>query len=155
MGCSEYLVQLAEEIRLELPALVGDDLLWNSEVLDPAFEESLADRWSGCVGHRYCCGPSGEAVDDGEAVGHSLGRRVWTDYVDVDVAESVVRWDRFDERGVRVSANLRCLAVGAALNKVFDFFVHVWPDEVLCDESSGRFNARVGDVVELLDYASS
>jgi len=53
---------------LELPAVVGCDLLWTAESSNPDGDEGFSDCFGDDVRQRECLRPTGVSVDGNEAV---------------------------------------------------------------------------------------
>lgn len=126
---AEKLGDFCPEAGLELGSSVGGDEFGYSEAGDPAADEMPSHRDGVHGGQRNCLGPSGEAVDDSQEIGVAMGRRKWSDKVDVDVQEARVRWLEAAHGWLRVALDLGTLAVLAAPDEGTDVRVDVGPDE--------------------------
>jgi hypothetical protein len=88
--------------------------------------------------------PSGGAVNDGEEVSETVGRRKWANEVNMNVGK-FLWWDRnvlWDS--VSVVMNLGALAGGTLAGPVGNLCGHTMPDETGSDEAFSGADSRVG-----------
>jgi hypothetical protein len=62
------IVASLQKTGLELPALIGCDLLETAETSNPGGDEGFSDCCGGDFRQRECLRPTGVSVDDSEAV---------------------------------------------------------------------------------------
>lgn len=73
-----------------------------------------------------------------------------TNDVDADMVETTVGRAERLERRLRMTRRFRTLAVEALKCSMADNSVHAWPDKYRCDETLRSANARVANVVKLV-----
>ena len=117
------------------------------EACDPMEEESTSKGHSGGVHERNSFWPSRESIHDGEKVHKPPGRRQWSHDVDMDVAESSVRWIKSLEWGFMVTMNLCPLTMNTRTGPVARILCHTTPNKLFAEETSSGTDPRLSKIV--------
>jgi hypothetical protein len=125
-------------------ATVRGDNCRKTKAGNPGSEESGGAIGGGGRGKWDNFRPTGGAVNDGEEVSETMGRRKWAYEVNVNVGKLLwwdwnVLWD-----GGSVVMNFAALAGGTLASPVGNLSSHTMPDETGSDEAFSGADSRVG-----------
>ena len=116
--------QSLEKAGLELPTLVGCDLLGTAETSNPDGDEGFSDCFGGKVRQRECLRPMGVSVDSSETVPEARIDRQRPHQVDMHMRETCRRDVETPGRGVACTYNCACARVAYCVSGNSYLFHH-------------------------------
>jgi hypothetical protein len=127
--------QSLKKTGLELPDLVGCDLLGTTKTRNPDRDEGFSDCFGGDVRQRDCLRPTGVSVDGSETVPEA--RRDRPDQVDMHMRETCQREGETPEGGLHMSRHLGPLGGCAHACPCAAVFPHSRPHKLLGHQLDG------------------
>jgi hypothetical protein len=147
--------QSLKKAGLELPALVGCDLLGTTETRNPDRDEGFSYGFGGDFRQRECLRPTGVSVDGSETVPEARRDRQRPDQVDMHMTESCRREGETPEGVLHMSRYLGSLAGCARACPCSADFPHTRPHKPLGHQLDGGVGPGMTKAVEGVKYLAS